>query len=153
MITRFEQFSYAINGMYRFIHRIQKNEMVKRGYKGVFAIYLATLKRYEEGLSCARLCDVCDKDKAAVSRIISEMEEKGLVERINGGERGYGAKVILTEKGKEVADFVSERARIAVDEATSEIMTEGELNDFNETLEHLYKSLQEISEVGIPHKK
>ena len=79
MISRFEQFSYVISGIHRQIQKIERAEMIKRGYKGAFAQYLATLHRYEEGLTATELCEICDKDKAAVSRILAEMEEKGLL--------------------------------------------------------------------------
>ena len=81
MISCFEQFLYIISKIHRQIQKIERTEMVKHGYKGAFAQYLATLRRYEEGLTSSELCEICDKDKAAVSRIIAEMEEKGLVER------------------------------------------------------------------------
>ena len=81
MISRFEQFLYIISKIHRQIQKIERAEMVKQGYKGAFAQYLATLRRYEEGLTSSELCEICDKDKAAVSRIIAEMEEKGLIER------------------------------------------------------------------------
>lgn len=40
MINRFEQFSQVISGIHRYIQKLQRNEMVKRGYKGAFAQYL-----------------------------------------------------------------------------------------------------------------
>ena len=97
--SRFEQFSFVISGIYREIQKIERDEMIKHGYRGAFAVYFATLKRYEEGLTSAEICELCDKDKAAVSRIIAEMEEKGLAERAKSSPRGYRAKIVLTEKG------------------------------------------------------
>ena len=105
MTDRFEQFSFIISGIYRKLQKIKRDEMVKRGYKGAFAQYLATQSRYEEGLTSTELCEICDKDKAAVSRIIAEMEEKGLVQREKKAVRSYRSKITLTEKGKDVADF------------------------------------------------
>ena len=51
MINRFEQFSQVISGIHRYIQKLQRNEMVKRGYKGAFALYLVTLNRVSEGLT------------------------------------------------------------------------------------------------------
>ena len=93
MTDRFEQFSFIISGIYRKLQKIKRDEMVKRGYKGAFAQYLATLSRYEEGLTSTELCEICDKDKAAVSRIIAEMEEKGLVQREKKAVRSYRSKI------------------------------------------------------------
>ena len=46
MKTRFEQFSFMISGIYREIQKIERDEMIKHGYRGAFAVYLATLGRY-----------------------------------------------------------------------------------------------------------
>ncbi|MBQ7875208.1 MAG: MarR family transcriptional regulator [Oscillospiraceae bacterium] len=153
MISRFEQFSFVISGIYRYIQKIERNEMVKRGYKGAFALYLATLNRYEEGLSAVQLCEICDKDKAAVSRIIAEMEEKGLVERIKNGNKGYRAKITLTEKGKETAVYVAERALTAISSVSGELMNDEERKIFYSTLDTIYKNLQKVSKEGIPQKE
>ncbi len=152
MMSRFEQFSYMVSGMYRYIHKIEKAEMVKHGYKGAFAIYLATLSRYPEGLNSARLCDICDKDKAAVSRIISEMQEKGLVEKVQLEDRIYRAKIVLTEKGREVAKMVNEKSAAAAEAVSGKVVGENEREEFYALLEKMCKNLQTVAEQGIPTK-
>ena len=149
MVTRFEQFSTVISGIYRYIQKIERDEMVKRGYKGAFAGYLATLNRYEDGLTASEICEVCDKDKAAVSRIIAEMEEKGLVQRCKRANGVYRAKIVLTEKGKETADYVAERARLAIDSVSGGFMSEEHRNILYPTLDNIYKNLQKVSREGI----
>lgn len=149
MISRFEQFSYVISGIHRQIQKIERAEMIKRGYKGAFAQYLATLHRYEEGLTATELCEICDKDKAAVSRIIAEMEEKGLVERQKKIVRTYRSKITLTEKGKETAEFVAERAKLAISAVSDEVMDEGQREVLYSTLDALYKNLRKVVEDGI----
>ena len=153
MISRFEQFTMIISGIYRRLQKIEKAEMIKHGYKGAFAQYLATLSRYEEGLTSSELCEICDKDKAAVSRIIAEMEEKGLVQREKKVVRSYRSKITLTEKGKEIADFVKKRAEEAVCAVSGEVMTEKDRETFYQTLDALYKNLQRIGAEGIPSEK
>ena len=149
MISRFEQFSYVISGIHRQIQKIERAEMIKRGYKGAFAQYLATLHRYEEGLTATELCEICDKDKAAVSRIIAEMEEKGLVERQKKVVRTYRSKITLTEKGKETAEFVAERAKLAISTVSDEVMDDRQREMLYSTLDKLYKNLRKVVEEGI----
>lgn len=149
MISRFEQFSYVISGIHRQVQKIERAEMIKRGYKGAFAQYLATLHRFEEGLTASELCEICDKDKAAVSRIIAEMEEKGLVERQKKVVRTYRSKIILTEKGKETAEFVAERAKLAVSAVSGEILDESQREMLYSTLDRLYKNLKKVVEEGL----
>ena len=76
MLDRFEQFTAAISTIHRFVQKIERDEMEKYGLKGASAQYLLAMARYPEGITAAALCDVCDRDKAAVSRILSEMEKK-----------------------------------------------------------------------------
>ncbi len=148
MLTRFEHFSFVISSIYRYIRKIERDEMVKHGYRGAFAQYLAALDKFEGGLTAAQLCDICDKDKAAVSRIVAEMEEKGLAERENKNK--YRAKIRLTEKGRSLAKFVAERAAVAVDAVSGEMMTAEERELFSSTLETICKNLQKISAEGVP---
>ena len=89
--------------------------MEKHGLRGAYAKYLVAMARYPEGLTSARLCEVCDKDKAATSRFVAEMEEKGLINRESGNFSMYRAKLTLTEKGKEIANFVLKKVYVAVE--------------------------------------
>ena len=152
MTDRFEQFSFIISGIYRKLQKIKRDEMEKRGYKGAFAQYLATLSRYEEGLTSTELCEICDKDKAAVSRIIAEMEEKGLVSREHKNIRTYRSKIVLTEKGRNTADYVAERAKAAISAVSDGVMDENQREVFYSTLDVLYKNLQKVSREGIPRE-
>ena len=86
MLKRFEQFTSAIAAISRDVQRIERDEMEKHGLRGAFAQYLLALSRHPEGITAAGLCEVCDKDKAAVSRIVSEMDAKELILREAGGE-------------------------------------------------------------------
>ena len=152
MTSRFEQFTMVISGINRYIQKLERNEMIKRGYKGAFAQYLAVLKRFEDGLTSTELCEVCDKDKAAVSRIIAEMEEKGLVSREHKNIRTYRSKIVLTEKGRNTADYVAERAKAAISAVSDGVMDGNQREVFYSTLEVLYKNLQKVSREGIPQE-
>ncbi|MBQ8789606.1 MAG: MarR family transcriptional regulator [Oscillospiraceae bacterium] len=152
MTSRFEQFTMVISGINRYIQKLERNEMIKRGYKGAFAQYLAVLKRFEDGLTSTELCEVCDKDKAAVSRIIAEMEEKGLVSREHKNIRTYRSKIVLTEKGRNTADYVAERAKAAISAVSDGVMDENQREVFYSTLDVLYKNLQKVSREGIPRE-
>ena len=117
MITKYEQFSSSVASLCRDIQHIERMEMAKFGLKGPHAQCLLAMSRYPEGLPAARLCELCDKDKAAISRTLSELEEAGLVRRdLSGGSR-YRANLLLTDAGKAAAQAVSERAQLAVEAA------------------------------------
>lgn len=137
MIDRFEQFVSYISVIHRDIQRIERDEMEKLGLKGAYAQYLVAMHRYPEGITAADLCEVCDKDKAAVSRAIAEMEIHGLLHKMGERENRYRALLRLTEKGREAAEFVCRKAVTAVQIAASEID--------DETRKIMYHALRSVA--------
>lgn len=148
MVNRFAQFTGAISAIHRDIQKIERDEMEKYGLKGAFAQYLLVMDRHPDGITAAALCEECDKDKAAVSRILSEMEAKGLVLR-NTGDGPYRARLSLTESGKEAARFVCQKAIAAV-ELAGEGLEDGDRKVFYAALGLIAGNLQAISREGIP---
>lgn len=148
MVSRFEHFSASISCIYRYIQRIERTEMEKYGLKGPHAQCLLAMRRYPEGITAARLCEVCDKDKAAISRMMAELEEKGMVSR--GDEKGnrYRMQLRLTALGEEAADHVEQRAKLAVEEAGSG-MTEEQRATLYAVLDLIAGNLQTICAEGL----
>ena len=75
MIERFERFALSISSLYRYMQKIERMEMEKYNLKGPHAQSLITMLRYPEGVTSAQLCELCDKDKASVSRTVAELVE------------------------------------------------------------------------------
>lgn len=151
MLDRFEHFSYSISNIYRHMMKIERIEMEKYGLRGSYVQYLIAMKRFPEGMTSAKLCEVCDKDKAAISRIVAEMESKGLVKRENDKNNLYRAKLMLTEEGCKAADFVCERAEKAVFSA-GRGLDEEDRKIFYGALAIFEANLRRISSDGIPEK-
>lgn len=149
MIRRFEQFSFAISSIYRSIQKIERDEMIKYGLKGPYAQYLVAMDRYPEGITAAQLCEICDKDKAAVSRALGEMESKGLITKESANDSGYRALVRLTPEGKQAGAYVAQKAKIAVS-AAGMGLTDEKRAIFYEALYRIAGNLQSISENGLP---
>ena len=117
MESRYELLSGAISSMYHDIQKIERVEMAKYGLKGPHAQCLLAMKKHPQGITAARLCEVCDKDKAAISRTIAELETAGMVVRENRNGSRYRASLILTQQGQTAAEAVVEKARLAVEKA------------------------------------
>lgn len=152
MITRFERFSSSIFTIFRYIQHLEMEEMEKYGLKGCFAQYLLVMDRHEEGITATQLGKLCDKDKAAVSRALNEMMEKGLVCRKKGQNQTYRAPLCLTRQGKQAAAFVAERTSIAV-EAAGEGLGDEHRKIFYDTLDLIADNLKKICDQGIPEKE
>lgn len=149
MLSRFERFSFTIAAMHRYLIKIASDEMVKYGLKGSYAFYLAALHRYSDGITAAQLCEKCDKDKAAVSRAVAEMERRGLILRETNGDNLYRALLKLTDEGKKAADFICERAALAV-ETAGDGLSDNDRKIFYEALDLIAGNLQIISRNGLP---
>ena len=117
MISKYELFSSSVSCMYHDIQKIERVEMAKFGLKGPQAQCLLALNRYPDGITAAQLCDICEKDKAAISRTISELEQAGLVQRAERNGSRYRAMLTLTDMGREAAGTVNQRAKLAVEQA------------------------------------
>lgn len=149
MQSRFEHISYLVSCIDRCIGQLEREEMEKYGFKGAYAQYLAVLSRYPEGLTPSELSVLCDRDKAAVSRCVSQMQEQGLLSRRTGDDRVYKAKLVLTEEGKQAAEFVCRRAQTAV-EAVGGQLTDEQRRNLYSTLELIASGLEQLTKEGIP---
>lgn len=148
MVSRFEQFSGAVSCIYRCIQKIERVEMAKYGLKGPHAQCLLAMGHHPEGMTSSELCTLCDKDKAAISRTVAELEREGLVIRNTKGSNRYRALLKLTQQGETAAAQVEERAKLAVEKA-GEGMTDQQRAVFYEVLGLIAGHLQEICEDGL----
>lgn len=151
MVERFERFSYAIFEISRCWHKIAADEMERYDLKGPYATYLTTMYRHADGITAAKLCELCGKDKSDVSRAMSVMEQKGLVKREGVNQNLYRALLKLTDEGKTAAEHVRERAALVVEVAGKDLSDENRAV-FYETLERIVSNLREISREGLPQQ-
>lgn len=149
MQSRYEQFSASISSIYQSIQKIEKNEMIRYGSRGIYAQYLAALLRYPDGMTAAKLSEICDRDKAAVSRTVADMEKEGLLMRRNQGENKYRALLQLTDEGKRAAQFVARQAQFAVEEGGQGLSDEERLR-LQQMLSLIARNLEKLCEEGLP---
>lgn len=148
MVGRFEQLSSAVACIYRNIQKIERVEMEKFGLKGPHVQCLLALQRSPDGLTSSQLCTQCDKDKAAVSRTVAELEQAGMVTRSTTNGNRYRAILKLTERGEEAASWVDSRVKIAVEKAGAGLLDE-QRTIFYEVLALIAGNLQNICDDGL----
>ena len=149
MLNRFARFSLAISEIDRCWHKLAAEEMAKYDLNSPHAVYLNTLYQYPEGITAAKLGELCCKNKADVSRMVTILEKKGLVRKEAVGGNLYRAKLLLTDDGKLAAEHVQGRAALAVELAGSG-MTDAERESFYRCLEQITANLQTLSKEGLP---
>lgn len=148
MIDRFEKFSLAIAEINRCWHKIAGEELSKYSLKASHVTYLLTLYRNPEGLTAPKLAELCDRDKADVSRMLSILEDKGLVAKDGIGGNRYRGCIRLTAEGQAVAEELSARTELAVEQA-GEGLSERERVIFYAALDTITKNIRRISQVGL----
>ena len=88
-------------------------------------------------LTAKELCDICQEDKAAVSRSIEYLENNGYIECDSNLKKRYRSLLNLTDKGKIAGKFIADKIDSILD-----VASEG-LSDNDR--EVMYKSLELIS--------
>ena len=149
MLDRFERFSFSIFEITRHWHKITSEEMEKFGLKGTHCVYLLAIHQHPEGITATQLGEICGRDKADVSRMISIMERKGLVTREAVSKNLYRGLLKLTEDGMAAADFVCRRVKVAV-ELASKGLDDTHRKQFYDALDLIAGNLRRISGDGLP---
>ena len=145
MVDRFERFSLAISEISRYWHKNAADEMAKYDLKGPYAIYFTTMYRFPEGITAAKLGELCSRDKSDVSRAISVMEKKGLAIKESNL---YRAQLRLSPEGIELAKHINEKAIAAVEYGGKGLSREHREIFYN-ALELISSNLQDLSQRGI----
>ena len=143
MRERFETFTVLISSISRSIRRLKTEETAEFNLKSPHVSCLYYLYK-AESMTAAELCEVCDEDKAAVSRSILYLEQNGFLTRsearrttgTSAGGKHYRTPLTLTDKGRDaaaklvsridrvldrVADGVSEEERVVLYRALKQI--------------------------------
>ena len=128
MQERFKTFTVLMAKINRSIRKIKTEEMAEFNLKSPHVSCLYYLYK-AENLTAKELCDICEEDKANISRSIVYLETNGYITCECTAQKRYKSPLVLTEKGREVAQKVTEKidnkllfAGDGLDEASREIM-------------------------------
>ena len=137
MQERFQNFTVLIAKISRNIRRIKTEEMDEFNLKSPHVSCLYYL--YKSGsLTAKELCDICQEDKASISRSIEYLEENGYIECSSNLQKRYKSPLSLTAKGEDIAKKISNKI-----DSILELASIG-LTDEERPI--LYKSLTLISD-------
>lgn len=111
MENLFVDFTYSILRLNRLVQKIKAFEIEKFGLKPIHVMCLYYLSKNPQGLTAKELVDLTLEDKAAISRALKIMQESGYA---MCDSNGRNAVIVLTDKGKEIAESVCDSADKAV---------------------------------------
>lgn len=141
---RFEEFSALISCIYGNIQKLKARYTTQLGLKAVHVFWLYLLRTHPEGLSASELAAAGQSDRSLVSREINALFDKGIIfTRDNGGKRRYGWKLMLTDKGREIADIIS-AVVTDIQNTVSRDISEADLITFYRTLRNLAGNISEL---------
>lgn len=144
MIDRFEKLTSGVSRIYKKIQKIKKHEMSAFGLKGTQVMCIYYLASNPEGLTAADLCAKCNEDKAAISRVLSELESGGFLSYEQDSScKKYRNKVILTPKGNEYAKQISDII-LQITEMSGAGITDKEREIFYRVLMMIADNIDEI---------
>ena len=138
--VRFEKFTLLIDGIHKCIHKIKVDRVPELGIKSVHVFWLYQLKDHPEGLTAAKIAAASMIDRSLVSREIEALKSDGYV-----ALKGSGRRYVLTERGRELAERITDMVIEVQNEVDSGISDE-ELQSFYSTLNKLHGNFQRLSE-------
>lgn len=136
MDIRYSEFTTLISSINKNIQKIKNIEMFEFGLKGNQVQCLYFLFNEPNGISSSKLCKLCGEDKAAISRTIADLENKGLVSQESSSEKKYKNPITLTQKGKDVGILINDKIQ--------EIWNLSSYNINDQERKYLYSSLHKI---------
>ena len=101
---RFTPFVLLIERISKNIKRIADKEMEQYGLRSSHVMCMLQLAKTPNGLSSSALADACGVDKAFISRVTSELLEKGFIVKALDGAKIYKTNFIPTESGYEIIE-------------------------------------------------
>ena len=145
---RFNQFVQLIEGIHKSLSKLRMCYAPHLGVKSVHLFWLYELLSRPEGLTASALALQGKIDRSLVSREIDELQMGGYVEVLGGGgekRKNYNSRIVLTDKGRELAHTITALALSLQDEADNGVSGE-ELAAFYRTLNKLNSNLAMLAE-------
>ncbi|MGN0824259.1 MAG: MarR family winged helix-turn-helix transcriptional regulator [Candidatus Coproplasma sp.] len=134
----FEQFTITVLKLNKLVQKIKTWEMSDYGLKTIHVMCVYYLKSRPNGLTASELVKLTLEDKAAISRALKTLKEKGYV---SYNPNKYNELITLTEDGQGLAEQINQKAAKAV-KMCSYDFTDAERIGFYNALETVAKNLE-----------
>ncbi len=145
-LERFGKFTLLIDGIYKNIHKIRLDKAPYLGIKSVHIFWIYQLRKHPDGLTATELASLSEIDRSLVSRELQKLFAGGYITGIGGTgkRRNYNSRLVLTEKGIELAEYIRREA-LAVQMRADDGITEEELELFYRVFEKLYNNFVDMT--------
>ena len=114
-MNRFETFTGSIMELNRYLQKLKDIEMKPFGLRANHVMCLYYLGKNPQGLTVTQMAETCKEDKAAVSRCLSQLVERGLVRGdFPENKRSYRTRLTLTDAGQELVQKIYQKVDAAM---------------------------------------
>ena len=114
-MDRFETFTGSILELNRYFQKLKDIEMKPFGLRANHVMCLYYLGKNPQGLTVTQMAETCKEDKAAVSRCLSQLVERGLVRGdFPENKRSYRTRLTLTDTGRELVQKIYQKVDAAM---------------------------------------
>lgn len=148
MDSRYIHFTVLILGIRKLIAKIKDFEMAEFGLKGIHLtclFYVSELKEKNVEVTATDICKVSGEDKAAISRVVSDLESNGFLIQEKGDKKKYRANIELTKKGEEIVKKINDKI-FDYENKASKDLSDTERKSLYTSLESIYNNLNMLIE-------
>lgn len=142
MKDRFETFTVLISKISRTIRKIKNQEMADYDLRSPHISCLYYLYS-SGGLTATDLCELCEEDKATISRSLGYLEDNGYLTCESRSPKRYKSPLLLTEKGKEAGKKIADKIGLVLSRIST-ALTEEERIAFYRSLSIIAGRLEDI---------
>ena len=140
MKERFRTFTVLIAKISRNVKKIKNHEMAEYGLRSVHVTCLYYLYS-AESLTATELCELCEEDKATISRGLEFLEAEGYITCDAKQQKRYKSHLALTARGKEVGKKIADKINLVLDEICVDL-SEAEREEFYRCLSVISDNLE-----------
>ena len=139
LMKREETIDYNIKAAWHGIARMYNQQALK--YKGTMSIGFALLNIHSEGTPATKIGPMMGLEPRSVTRLLSSMEEKGLIYRQADKLDKRCVRIFLTKEGKQNKEKSKETV-LRFNEVVREEISDKKLNVFFEVLQEINKMIE-----------
>lgn len=143
MDHRFETFTVLIAKISRNIRKIENQEMADEALRSPHISCLYYLFS-SDGLTATELCELCEEDKATISRSLGYLESNGYLTCESKSAKRYKSPLLLTEKGKAAGKRIADKIALVLSQIST-ALTEEERVAFYRSLSMISDRLDDLS--------
>jgi len=145
MIDRYQSLTVEIARISRYIKRIKTEEIaeIDPSLKGPHISCLYYIYKNNGTMTAKEISDICDEDKASISRSIDYLEHNGYLTCECKTEKRYKSPIFLTDKGTKISQQIKEKIDNIVELAGIGLTEENRIN-FYRTLFLISNNLKNI---------